>query len=194
MSISYPQTPAPAPPAPAHRVSQADRDRVVELLTGAYVDGRLDVEEFQDRTQAALAARTPADLAAVLTDITPLVAAAPPRSLPTAPRAPSDERGTAAAAHLLGLFTSVVGPLVVAVARSRDKGFAHDQAIEALNFQLTVALIAAALVIPTIFTYGLVAVLYLPLGLAHVTLSIAGAASAAGGHHYRYPGAIRLAT
>ena len=50
--------PADPPSSPALRASDADRDRVIELLRAAVGDGRLDQAEFDERLDAALAART----------------------------------------------------------------------------------------------------------------------------------------
>jgi Domain of unknown function (DUF1707) len=56
-------------PAPGIRVSHADRDRVVEVLRDAAGDGRLTGDELDDRVEAALAARTGSDLAALTADL-----------------------------------------------------------------------------------------------------------------------------
>jgi hypothetical protein len=40
------------------RASDADRDKVVDMLRGAYTEGRLSLEEFDERTTAAYAAKT----------------------------------------------------------------------------------------------------------------------------------------
>src|SRR5215468_3386068 len=50
--------PADPPSSPSLRASDADRDRVIELLRAAVADGRLDSVEFDHRLDAALAART----------------------------------------------------------------------------------------------------------------------------------------
>ncbi len=50
--------PADPPSSPALRASDADRDVVIELLRAAAADGRLDRGEFDERLDAALAART----------------------------------------------------------------------------------------------------------------------------------------
>ncbi|MEI5099367.1 DUF1707 domain-containing protein [Streptomyces sp. PmtG] len=55
--------------APEIRVSHQDRDRVVELLRVAAGDGRLTVAELDERVEAAMAAKTFADLAALTTDL-----------------------------------------------------------------------------------------------------------------------------
>jgi hypothetical protein len=45
--------PADPPSSPALRASDADRDRVIELLRTAVADGRLDPVEFDERLDAA---------------------------------------------------------------------------------------------------------------------------------------------
>jgi hypothetical protein len=50
--------PADPPSSPVLRASDADRDRVIELLRAAVADGRLDRAEFDERVDAALATRT----------------------------------------------------------------------------------------------------------------------------------------
>ena len=53
------------------RASHADREQVIEVLKAAFVQGRLDRDEFDLRVGRALASRTYADLAALTADITP---------------------------------------------------------------------------------------------------------------------------
>ncbi|MFE0019962.1 DUF1707 domain-containing protein [Amycolatopsis sp. NPDC059021] len=76
------------------RVSDSEREHVVEVLQKAIGRGMLDLDEFTERTDRALAARTRGDLNAVLADLPGLVhpdAAtapvpsqyAPPAMLPT---------------------------------------------------------------------------------------------------------------
>jgi hypothetical protein len=50
--------PADPPRSPVLRASDADRDRVIEVLRAAVTDGRLVPAEFDERVEAALAART----------------------------------------------------------------------------------------------------------------------------------------
>ena len=61
--------PADPPSSPALRASDADRDRVIELLRAAVADGRLDQAEFDERVDAALAARTIDALAPLTADL-----------------------------------------------------------------------------------------------------------------------------
>jgi hypothetical protein len=60
--------------APDLRASDADRDRVAEVLRDALAEGRLDMEEFEERLEAAYKARTYGELAPLTRD---LPAAAP---------------------------------------------------------------------------------------------------------------------
>lgn len=63
------------------RVSDAEREHVVELLQKAIGRGMLDLDEFTQRTDVALASRTRGELNAVLVDLPGLVhrdAMAPP--------------------------------------------------------------------------------------------------------------------
>lgn len=59
------------------RASHADRDRVVDVLTGAAGDGRLTSEELDERVEAALSARTMGELAVLTADL-PAVAGTTP--------------------------------------------------------------------------------------------------------------------
>jgi hypothetical protein len=61
------------------RVSDADRDAVVDQLARHFQEGRLDLTEFQDRMDAAVRARTRGDLAGLLADLPqPVRTALPP--------------------------------------------------------------------------------------------------------------------
>ena len=55
--------------SPSLRASDKDRDRVIELLRAAVADGRLDPAEFDQRLDAALAARTIDALAPLTADL-----------------------------------------------------------------------------------------------------------------------------
>jgi len=57
------------PGASLVRASDADRDRTVEALTTASAEGRLTLEEYSERSEAALTARTVGDLAGLTTDL-----------------------------------------------------------------------------------------------------------------------------
>ncbi|MTE21708.1 DUF1707 domain-containing protein [Streptomyces sp. TRM43335] len=54
---------------PEMRASDADRERVAEVLREAVAEGRLDMAEFQDRLDSAYAARTQGELAPLIRDL-----------------------------------------------------------------------------------------------------------------------------
>jgi hypothetical protein len=51
------------------RASDADRDRVINVLTAAVADGRLTQEEFSERLSTACSAKTLGELAGLTTDL-----------------------------------------------------------------------------------------------------------------------------
>lgn len=53
------------------RAGHADRELVLEALGAAYAEGRLDADEFEERSDATHAARTLADLPPLLADLIP---------------------------------------------------------------------------------------------------------------------------
>ena len=63
-------------PASELRASHEDRDRIAEQLRIAAGDGRLTMEELDERLEKALSARTGSELALLVTDL-PTVASAP---------------------------------------------------------------------------------------------------------------------
>ena len=73
--------PEDPPRSAALRASDADRDRVIELLRAAVADGRLNPAEFDERLDAALAARTIDALFPLTADLI----AAPGSASPLAP-------------------------------------------------------------------------------------------------------------
>lgn len=56
-------------PAGDMRASHADRDRAVSDLSAAFEAGRLDVDEFNERSSQALRARTGAELTVLFADL-----------------------------------------------------------------------------------------------------------------------------
>jgi hypothetical protein len=71
------------------RASDRDRERVVDELRTHAAEGRLTVEELEDRVQRALGARTAGELAALTRDLPDL---APPRVGARSPRPRSAAR------------------------------------------------------------------------------------------------------
>ena len=79
-------TAAPAAGRGHLRASHADREQMIDVLKVAFVQGRLDRDEFDARIGQAFASRTYAELAAVTADIPAGLAGAPPPREP--PRRP----------------------------------------------------------------------------------------------------------
>ena len=118
-----------------------------------------------------------------------------------------EERQWAMFAHLSalagGLLTSAlggwgffIGPLVIWLMKKDTMPFVGDQAKEALNFNITISAIFVILLILTIFTLGLGALLTVPVmlvvGIGALVLIIMAAMKAKEGVAYRYPFTIRL--
>lgn len=81
--------PAPERPERQLRVGDAERNEAVSALGEHFAAGRLDHDELDDRTQAAYAARTRADLERLFTD---LPEPAPYRRVPVPTGRPSARR------------------------------------------------------------------------------------------------------
>src|SRR2546423_9972200 len=62
---------------PALRASDADRERVAEILRTAATEGRLDLDELDERLAAVYRAKTYADLVPLTRDLPVAPAAAP---------------------------------------------------------------------------------------------------------------------
>ncbi|WP_055495266.1 DUF1707 domain-containing protein [Streptomyces sp. TP-A0356] len=76
---------APHPAAPELRASDADRERVAEVLRDALAEGRLDMEEFEERLEATYKARTYGELAPITRDLPVAGVTAPTVSLTKEP-------------------------------------------------------------------------------------------------------------
>ncbi|WP_242454069.1 DUF1707 and DUF4870 domain-containing protein [Bailinhaonella thermotolerans] len=182
----------PVPPEQAHlRVTHAHRDQVVDHLQAAFAQGRLDKDEFDERVDLAMNAKTHADLAPLLHDLLPAVPQQPRfRPHPSGPRPlPRDgaDRLGAAAAHGLGLFLLPVGPLIMLATMGRQSLYVRHHAIEALNFQLTVLLSSIVLLLTV------VGALLVPLiWAAWFVLTVVGGLAALGEGNFRYPLTFRM--
>ncbi|GLW13216.1 hypothetical protein Misp01_83440 [Microtetraspora sp. NBRC 13810] len=174
------------------RVSDHDREQVVEHVKGAYEQGRFDKEEFDDRLHRAMTARTHADLTPIMyelygTPAGPVMPAPGPRPGGVAGPLRSSDRAGAGMAHLLsaaGLF--VVGPLIMLLTGGRTSPFIRRHAVEALNFHLT--LLGGSVLL----TFTVVGVILIPvIWIVAFVLSVVAGVAALGGDGYRYPFTIR---
>jgi len=101
--------------------------------------------------------------------------------------------------HLLAIFTSFIGPLIIWLIKKEEMPFVNDQGKEVLNFQITVFIAAIALmvtvgVITSIISFLgiIIALLYPLLWIGVIVLLILGAVEANKGKYYRYPINLRL--
>src|SRR5271154_5203219 len=99
---------SPAVPDPQHlRASDADRERVAETLREAAGDGRLTIDELDERLDAVYAAKTYAELEPITHDL-PGRGATPPAPVPAATADPARFGGEATsggAVAILGGFS-----------------------------------------------------------------------------------------
>ena len=95
-------------------------------------------------------------------------------------------------AHLLGIVTGFIASLVIWLINKDkpDMAFANDQAKEALNFQITMAIAWCAAIALSLLLIGFL--LYPVLMIANLILCIMAGMKANEGVEYRYPFALRL--
>ena len=107
------------------------------------------------------------------------------------PTTPSKEDcNLAMLAHLLGIFTSFVGALIIWLVKKDDSAFVAQEGAEALNFQITIAL---GWIIAMMLSMILVGFLLYPvLLIGNLIFCILAAVSASKGQPYRYPLTLRL--
>lgn len=99
------------------RASRADRERVIDLLKAAFVQGRLDKDEFDARIGQAVASRTYGELAAVTAGIPAEQTGALPRRPPVrARRRISFNTAVTGGACMAGLVNA--GMIAVLLSRS----------------------------------------------------------------------------
>jgi len=101
-----------------------------------------------------------------------------------------DECNLAMLSHLLGMFTGFVGALVLWLVKRDQDGFVAEQAKEALNFQITMAIALFASIMLKVLLIGFLLVPILLI--VNFVFCLLGALSASKGTPYRYPVALRL--
>ena len=136
----------------------------------------------------------------------------PPNDVLTPPPAPTgtpsaEERQWALFAHLSALLGGIltghmlgwgcfIGPLIIWLIKKDTMPFVNDQGKEALNFNITLAIIGVAMLILTIMTLGVGLLIVIPaaivIGIGWLVLTVIAAIKANEGVAYRYPFAIRL--
>jgi hypothetical protein len=120
----------------------------------------------------------------------------------------AEERKWATFAHLSALVGALltsgwggsigffVGPLIIWLMKREEMPFVNDQGKEALNFGITVSIACFVLLLLTIMSLGIGAVLTIPLflviGIGALVLVVMAAIKANEGVAYRYPFSLRL--
>lgn len=132
----------------------------------------------------------------------------PPPSEPIGGDVSADERTWAMFAHLSALLGALltasfgagwacfIGPLVIWLVKKDTMPFVADQAKEALNFNITVAIASLVLLLLSVVTFGIGLIIAIPLwviiGVGWLVLTIIAGVKANEGVRYRYPFALRL--
>ena len=127
---------------------------------------------------------------------------------PPPPASPSaEEKQWALFAHLsalLGAFVTgfwfgwgcFLGPLVIWLVKKDTMPFVNDQGKEALNFNITLAIIGVILLVFSIVTLGIGLLIAIPVGIVvaigWIVFTIIAAIKASEGVAYRYPISLRL--
>ncbi len=173
---------SPPFPNPGLRVSDNEREPVIDRLKDAYAEGRLEYDEFESRLQLTMLARTRGDLAPITADLHPrrVVPTAVPGLQPVRP-VNGQDRLLGAMAHGTAMVPIVVGPLALMLTSGRSSQYVRQHAVEALNFQLTLLLV-------TIVTLGIGGIVYMVAWL----VGLCGSLVALTGQRFRYPFILRL--
>ena len=106
------------------------------------------------------------------------------------PRAGSNDKNMAVLAHLGGIFFGFIPALIIWLVRKDESPYVDQQAKEALNFQIFIAICCLISVVLFIVVIGVV-LLFLTC-LANLLFCILAAVKTSSGEAYRYPLSIRL--
>lgn len=106
----------------------------------------------------------------------------------------SEEKTMGMLAHLLGAVTNFLGPLILWLVKKEESPFVNDQAKEALNFQITIAIgYLGASILGMVPVVQCVSFLLFPVfWVIGIVFGILGCLAANKGQVYRYPFALRL--
>lgn len=112
----------------------------------------------------------------------------------------STEKVLAMVLHLSGFLSGVmfpiVVPLVIWLLKKDESKFLDHHGKSALNFQLTMLIIGGGAFVFTLFTFGLGAIIVVPLavilGLLYIIFIIIATINASGGQTYEYPISFKL--
>jgi len=110
-----------------------------------------------------------------------------------------DEQNLAVLCYILGIFTWLIGPLIIWLVKKDSSKFVEDHGKEVINWGITitiawVALIVVGMILSHIPFLGFLVMLLLRLALfvCALVFNIIGAMQVSKGIAYRYPFALRL--
>lgn len=172
-------------PSLSLRVSDAERGRAESLLSDAYAAGRLDEVELDRRLGMVMTAQTRRELNVAVaglprTPTAPFVAPVPAR--------PASATGMGGVAHLSGLVSWIVGPLLIHTLAAPGSA-TRREAARAFNFQLVagVACIVVAVVTGILLPDPLVGLIMTLGWVGWLVLTITGGARALSGQPWSNP-------
>lgn len=93
-------------------------------------------------------------------------------------------------ANLSGLVIAIIGPLIIMLVFGDRSDFTKRQSVEALNFQITLAI---AMIVSAILTVVVIGIFMLiGFGIAGAIFMIIASVKSYNGEDYRYPINIRM--
>lgn len=102
----------------------------------------------------------------------------------------NDDKNIATITHLAGTIFFFIPALIVWILKKDDNAYIADQAKEALNFQITVAI---AMFVAQILVWVLIGLALIPIiWIANIVFCIIAAISTSKGATYRYPLCLRF--
>ena len=106
--------------------------------------------------------------------------------------ASQEDKTLALLTHLSGIMLGFIVPLIIWLVNKdkSDKGWLNDQAREALNFQITIAIAWVVAIVLSAVAIGFL--LYPVIWIGNLILCILAGIKANEGVAYRYPFALRL--
>lgn len=106
------------------------------------------------------------------------------------PVSPSDARTMSLLAHIGGPVVGFVAPLVIFLIYKDRDGFVRYNSLEALNFQIFLAIAYVVSMITMLVGVGFL--LFFAVWICSIVFAIQGAIAANRGQPYRYPVSLRL--
>lgn len=101
-----------------------------------------------------------------------------------------EERTWGLIAHSSAIFLSFLGPIIALLAKGNESKWVRAHAIEAINFNITLAIVYAVGTVLVMVVVGIC--ILIPAGIASVILGVIAGVKAFQGHQYRYPLTLRL--